>query len=397
MIHNILLVLLIILLVAKILGSIFEKIGLDSTLGELLTGIILGPSLLKLVEAHSIESFAMIGSVLILFIAGMKQQDIFEIYKDKKAMKLGLTLLFATTGLMFLFFYLIPAIFKVHLGIFQAIILALTFAVVDIGVPAKLLISKGLINTPAGRITIRASIVNIVFGLFLFTILTLFFSKSLTDVALKFGGMILFLAITVGLVLFLSKIAKYVMRLHIEEAEFSLAIILILALAYLTDVIGFSSVLGAFIAGVLISRTPFAEMRSFSDRVKALSFGLFIPIFFVWFGLEIKLAEILKYAALAGLIFLAYTLIRFLITYAFMKKYRVKTPLLIGASVLSVDVESLVIILVALQLGIFVTDIPLTLFAPSVLLSTLFIVLLVTIFSKIELKKVKGVLKKTKE
>jgi Kef-type K+ transport system membrane component KefB len=187
------------------------------------------------------------------------------------------------------------------------------------------------------------------------------------------------------------------MRLHIEEAEFSLAIILILALAYLTDVIGFSSVLGAFIAGVLISRTPFAEMRSFSDRVKALSFGLFIPIFFVWFGLEINLAQILKYAALAGLIFLAYILIRFIITYAFMRKYRVKTPLLIGASVLSVDVESLVIILIALQLGIFATDLPLTLFAPSVLLSTLFIVLLVTIFSKIELKKIKGVLKKAKE
>ena len=384
MIGNILLILLLILVFAKLLGAIFEKIGLDSTLGELLTGIILGPSLLNIVHAESIEAFAIIGSVLILFVAGMKQQDIEKIYQDKPALKIGLTLLIVTGIIMTAFFYFIPAFFGIKFTVFQALILGLAFAVVDIGVPAKVLISKGLINLPVGRITIRSSIVNILVGLLLFTIATVFISPNLHDILFKAGGIILFLAITVGIVYFLTKISKFVMKLHIEEAEFSLALIMVLALAYITEVIGFSSVVGAFLAGVLIAKMPFAETRSFEDKIKSISFGLFIPLFFVWFGLEIHLAEIWKHIILAVLIFLAYASIRFFITYAYMKKYKLKMPALISSSMLSVDVESLVIIMVALQLGIFLTDIPLTLFAPSVFFSTFFIVLLVAIFSKIE-------------
>jgi len=387
MVENILLLLLIVILAAKLIGAFFERIGLDSTLGELLTGVIFGPSVLNLIHAESIEAFAIIGSVLILFVAGMKQQDIGQIYKDKPALKIGLTLLLITAVVMTTFFYFVPRYFGLEFGIFQALILGLAFAVVDIGVPAKILISKGMINRPLGKITVRSAIVNIIIGLLLFTIATLFISPTLKDILIKAGGIILFLAITYGLIYFLSKISKFVMRLTVEEAEFSLALVLVLALAYLTEVIGFSSVLGAFIAGVLIARTPFAETRSFSDKVKSISFGLFIPLFFIWFGLEINLAEIWKHIILAILIFLSYASIRFIITYIYLKKYKMKMPALISSSMLSVDVESLVILMVALQLGIFITDIPLTLFAPSVFFSTFFIVLLVAIFSKIEKPK----------
>ena len=394
MIENILLLLLLLILTAKLIGALFERIGLDSTIGELLTGVIFGPSILNIVHAESIEAFAVIGSVLILFVAGMKQQDIGKIYKDKPALKIGLTLLLVTAALMTAFFYFVPRYFGLEFSIFQALILGLAFAVVDIGVPAKILISKGLINRPLGKITVRSAIVNIILGLLLFTIATIFISPNLQDILFKAGGIILFLAITYGLIYFLSKISKFVMRMHVEEGEFVMALIMVLALAYLTEVIGFSSVLGAFIAGVLIARTPFAETRSFSDKIKSISFGLFIPLFFVWFGLEIHLSEIWKHIILAVLIFLAYATIRFVITYSYMKKYKMKMPALISSSMLSVDVESLVILMVALQLGIFLTDIPLTLFAPSVFFSTFFIVLLVAIFSKIEKpKKAKKIVK----
>ncbi len=393
MIQNILLILLVLILSAKIIGSIFEKIGLDSTIGELLTGIVLGSSMLNIVEAKSIESFAIIGSVLILFIAGMKQQDIEEIYKDKPAIKIGLTLLIVTATIMSLFFYFIPRYFGIDFNLLQAIILGLAFAIVDVGVPAKVLISKGLINLPVGKIAVRSSIINIITGLFLFTIVTLLVSPNLTDIAIKTIGILLFLVLTVVLVYSLSKISKFVMRLHIEEAEFSLALVLVLALAYITEVIGFSSVLGAFIAGVLVARMPFAETRSFSDKIKSISFGLFIPLFFVWFGLEINLVEIWKYVILAVLIFFVYTSTRFVITYTYMKKYNLKMPYLLSSLMLSLDVESLVILMVALQLGIFVTNIPLTLLAPSVFFSTVLIVLLVALFSKME-KEIK--LKKNK-
>ncbi len=392
MIENILLILLLLLLSAKIMGGLFERFGLDATLGELLTGVIFGPSILNLIHAESIEAFAIIGSVFILFIAGMKQRDIEEIYKDKPAVKIGLTLLIATFIIMTAFFYFIPGFFGVKFSFLQASIMGLAFAVVDIGVPAKVLMSKGLMHLPIGRITVRSAIINIILGLSLFTLLTLLINPNLNDIAMKTGGIIVFLVLTVGLVYLLSKIVKWVVRYHIEEAEFSLAIILVLALAYFTEVIGFSSVLGAFIGGVLVAKMPFAETHSFSDKIKSISFGLFIPLFFVWFGLEIHLSEIWKYIGLAVLIFLIYASTRFIITYSYMKHYKFKMPALVSSSMLSVDIESLVILMIALRLGIFVTDIPLTLFAPSVFFSTFFIVLLVAILSR--KKKAKNIKKK---
>jgi Kef-type K+ transport system membrane component KefB len=391
MIDNIILVLLLLILSAKIVGSIFSKLGLDSSIGEMLTGIIFGTSALKLVDPASIESFAIIGSVLILFVAGMKQQDIEEIYKDRPSIKLGLLLLLVTTALMGFFFYLVPRQFGIEFSILQSIVLALAFAIVDIGVPAKVMISKGLIYLPVGRIAIRSAIINIISGLLLFTAATVMFSPDTYTILVKSIGIIAFTVFVILLIYALARLSKFVMRLHVDEAELSLAIILVLGLAYFTDAIGFSSMLGAFLAGVFVAKMPFAETRSFSDKIKSISFGLFIPLFFVWFGLSINLADVWKNIVLGLLVFFAYIIIRFAISYAFMKRAGLKMPALVSSSMLSVDVESLVVLVVAMQLGIFGTDIPLTLFAPSVFLSTVLIVILVAVFSKIEIVKQKGI------
>ncbi len=289
------------------------------------------------------------------------------------------------------FFYYIPRYFGIELSLLQAVVMGLAFAIVDIGVPAKVLLSKGILNMSAGRITLRSAIVNIIVGLLAFTVLSIFVDSNMSNIMIKGLGIVVFLVITVGLFYFFSKIAKFVIRFHIEEAEFTLAFLIVLGLAYLTEIIGFSSVLGAFIAGVLVAKLPFAETRSFSDKIKSISFGLFVPLFFIWFGLEINLAEIWEYLTLAVLIFVVYAGVRFIITYLYMKKYKFKMPGLISSSMLSVDIESLVILMIAIQIGIFTTSIPLTLFAPSVFFSTFFIVVLVAFFSKFEAKKHKKI------
>jgi len=234
MLDNVLLVLLIVILGAKVMGAIFQKIGLDATLGELLTGVLLGHSILNLVDPKSIEAFAIIGSVLILFVAGMKQRDIDEIYKDGKSMKIGITLLLIISLVMTAFFYYIPAKFGIQFSLFQALILALAFAIVDIGVPAKVLITKGLMNLPVGKITVRSAIVNILLGLLVFTLVTLFVDFTIKEFIIKFGGIIVFLLLILALVYLLARLSKFVMKLHIEEAEFSLALLLVLAFAYMT-------------------------------------------------------------------------------------------------------------------------------------------------------------------
>ena len=107
----------------------------------------------------------------------------------------------------------------------------------------------------------------------------------------------------------------------------------------------------------------------------------------MWFGLTIDLNEIWINLSLALLIFVAYVSIRFGITYWYLKVKRLSMPGLISTSLLSVDIESLVVLMIAVQIGIFASvgaDTPIALFAPSVLLSTLIVVVLVAVFSKIE-------------
>ena len=386
MIENILLILLILLLSAKLFGALFEKIGFDSSIGELLTGIIFGVSILNLIEAKSVEYFAIIGSVLILFVVGLKQRDIEDIYHDKKSIYLGLMMLFITSIVMTLFFYFIPRYFDINFSVIQSIVMGFAFAIIDVGVPAKILISKGLISLPVGKIVIRSAIIDIIAGLLMFTIASTIFNLNMSNVIIKLGGILLLAFLIVLLFYFFSNIAKYVIKTHIHEAEFSLALILILALAYLTEIIGFSSILGAFIAGVFIAKLPFSESTSFSDKIRGISFGLFVPLFFVWFGLEINLVDIMKNIVLALIIFVLYITIRFTIAYIYLKKNKLDAPLTISTSMLSVDVESLIVLMVAMNLGIFTNSEPLILFAPSVLLSTLFIVIFVAIFSKKEIK-----------
>jgi Kef-type K+ transport system membrane component KefB len=382
MIESVLLILLLTVFFAKLVGSFFDRIGLDSSVGELLTGIVLGTSMLKLVSAESIEPFAIMGSVLILFIAGIKEENVDEIYKDKKALHLGLLLLVVNTVMMSVLFYFVPPFFGITFNLFQAIVMGIAFGIIDIGVPAKVLISKGMIKSPEGKITIRAAILNIFIGLVLFTFVTVIMNADFMGMLLKIIQVLGFLVLTYILMLTLTKITPFFMKLHIEEAELSLALILILALAYITELLGLSNVLGAFIAGVLVARLPFAETKSFTDKIKSISFGIFIPLFFVWFGLTINLEEIFKNLLLAGIIFISYTALRFITTYIYLKKQNLAMPALISSSMLSVDVESLVILIIAIRAGIFTSDIPLTLFAPSVFLSTVLIVVLVAVFSK---------------
>jgi len=387
MIENILLILFLLILSAKIVGSVFGRMGLDSSVGELLIGIIVGPSVLKLISPSSVEEFAIIGSVLILFIAGMKQQSVKKIFMDKLAREIGLKLFFVTSILMGVFFYVVPHFFGITFSLLQVIILAIAFSIIDVGVPAKVMISKGLINSPVGRITIRSAIVNIVLGLLVFTFSSLFIDFSLFLILTKLVGIGLFVLIITALFSVMTKLSPFVARLHVEEAEFSLAIILVLLLAYLSEFIGFSSVLGAFLAGQIIGSMPFSETRSFTDKIKSISFGLFVPLFFVWFGLSIDLVDIWKNIGLGLLIFLAYVSIRFVLTYYLIKKNKLDHPLLVSSSMLSVDVESLVVLIIAMKIGIFSNSIPLSLFAPSVLLSTLFIVLMISAISFFDKKK----------
>jgi Kef-type K+ transport system membrane component KefB len=377
LISNILLALVLLIGVARIFGEICERLGLGAVIGELLTGLLLGPSILNWISPHDVESFAVVGSVLILFFAGLKQKHVDDLLRNTSAVVIALAMLVLTfVGIFFAF--------KGMFTITQIIFIALAYAVVDLGVPAKLLLSKNLLGSPFGQNVLNISVINILVGLLGLTGLTIFFSTSTTDVVLRLAGILGFAVLFTILFWSVNHLSRYIIMMEIEEAQFSVAFVLVLFLAYLSDALGFSTVLGAFLAGVIIAKMGFSGTRDFSEKLGAVGSGIFIPLFFAWFGLELNLGAIIDNIWIALAILVVAVVIKFTVCYVGARMYSLPKPGMTASSMLSLDVESLVILLLAVKISVFDSSFPLDVFAPAVLGSTLLVTILLKVFSKLE-------------
>jgi Kef-type K+ transport system membrane component KefB len=162
------------------------------------------------------------------------------------------------------------------------------------------------------------------------------------------------------------------------EAQFAITFALLLFMAYITQTIGLSSVLGAFFAGVLVSRSDFTNSKSFQEKINAIGEGLFIPIFFAWFGLGLTIFGshgMIAYLPAALFLFALSTVGKVGIGYFVASRHGTEKPLTVAASLVALDIESLVVLLIGNNLGVLDHTI-LQVFAPAVLLSAPTILLL---------------------
>ena len=129
-VSNVLLALFAVLTASLVLGEFFERIGLDAVIGYIIAGLLLGPSILNWVSPHAMEDFAVIGAILILFLAGLKEEDASALYKNKTAMFMGLGILIVSFVLIFI--VLSTPLMEVVAGksftFLQIVFLALAFA-----------------------------------------------------------------------------------------------------------------------------------------------------------------------------------------------------------------------------------------------------------------------------
>jgi len=259
--------------------------------------------------------------------------------------------------------------------------LALGYAIVDIGVPSKIMLSKGMLRDPTGKYAIKSSVINVTVGLLAVTGLVILNSTPET-IVLKIAGIFGFAAGFYILHEFIHKLDDYILMFEEAEAQFAITFSLLLGLSYATEIIGLSTVLGAFFAGIIVSRSDFSDSRAFQEKIKAIGLGLFIPVFFAWFGLGLNLESIIANIGAATFLFALSTVSKIGIGYVMSKMHGIDKPMTVATSLLSLDIETLVVLLIGIDLGIFGTEI-LQIFAPSVLLSTGTIVILYALLERI--------------
>ena len=374
-----LLVILLVLAMCFLLGELFSRLHLDSVVGYMIGGVILGPQVLNLINPELIGGFAEIGVLLIIFMSGMKVKRLRSIVEERTPLYFALTIFTATFIGVFLFFFL-------KLSLSQALFAALAYSVVDLGVPAKILLSKKIFDKPYGKLILNTAITNIIFGLLILVVVTILFSGgkgALLINSIKFVSFAIIVLIARNI---FAKFSRFLINLNIEQARLFISLILLIGLAYLSDALGLTSIIGAFLAGVIVAKGNYSERPSFMNQVDALASVFFVPLFFAWFGAEIDLVGVWNNLGISLTLLTLIMMIKFSVSYVLFKKNKQPMPGVAASSMLSLDVESMIILLIAVRIGVFQDNTMISIFAPMVPLTTVIVAVLVNIFGSMEMK-----------
>ena len=297
----------IILLAAKHLGELFKKINLPSLLGELVAGIILGPAVIGWIGGEKfLDVLAEIGIILAIFLAGFEQGDISELLQHKNT-SLSISAMSST----------IPILAVVLITQYQgytlltSLFLAVALGATSMGVSLRSLAGVDETQTRVGRTVIGSLVVNDITGLLLLTGVATYADISLgaggsigQQILESLGGVALCFAVFYIGIKTIPRLTHNFIDLDVEQAQFSLAVIIILVLAWFASTFGLSSIIGAFIAGLILSRSPVFETKTFHEKVLSVSYGFFVPVFFVMTGTYLEFANFFA-NALRALLFLA--------------------------------------------------------------------------------------------
>ncbi|HAF27858.1 MAG TPA: cation/H(+) antiporter [Bacteroidales bacterium] len=366
-----------IIFVSRFLGMIFKKIGQPSVIGEIIAGIILGPSLIgmyfpeftaALFPSHSLgnlQFLSQIGLILFMFIVGMELD--LKVLKTKAhdaivishasiiipfALGMGLAYFiyesFAPTGVQFSSF-----------GLFVGISMSIT----AFPVLARIVQERGINKTRIGTIVITCAAADDITGWSLLAAIIAIVKAG------SFISSIYTILLAVGYVLFMIKVVRPFLRrvgnLHSSRASLSKSIVAIFFLtlilsSYATEIIGIHALFGAFMAGAIMPDN--AKFRNiFIEKVEDVALVLLLPLFFVFTGLrtEIGLLNDPHLWKVTGLIILVAVTGKF-IGSALAAKYvgqNWKDSLTIGALMNTRGLMELVILNIGYDLGVLTPEI----------------------------------------
>lgn len=289
---NFLLAIVLIVILSKVLGEIFERMGMSSLLGEFSAGIILGASFLNLIRPSDVEQFAYMGVILLMFLAGYEETNIrFLMARERRISTISVVSLVITLIALFGF-----SRYILDLTNMQSLMFAFVFGLTDVAVSANALLLTGKIETDVGESLLGIAVIDTVVGIILLAFTVAFISTStFTEISAVLGKMLIFFLITIFIAKYLTKLVHKTVKMHTEKMEFSVAFASIFLLAYLADELNLAAVLGAYFAGLILQQSKDLASEHFSTTVKNIAYGFFISIFFAWVGLSTNLRMLPEY------------------------------------------------------------------------------------------------------
>ena len=271
------------LLGAKIFGELAERIGQPSVLGELLAGVILGPSVLGLVPlSQGIFLLAEIGVVLLLFEVGL-ETDLDELLRVG-----GPALAVALAGMVLPFAGGYALTRALGYPTITAIFVGAALTATSIGITARVLSELSALKTPEGQIILGAAVIDDVLGLVILAIVSKLAQTGTlsTLAALKSTGLaigFLLVAVVVGMPLG-KRLVHIVGRTSARGMLGAAAVAFAVFVAWGAKKAESAPIVGAFAAGLALART---NRRHDIDAALKPVVDIFAPVFFVYVGTEV--------------------------------------------------------------------------------------------------------------
>lgn len=297
--------LLILIVVARLLGQLFLRFHQPAIVGEMLAGVILGPSVLNFIQANAaLSGISELAVFLVVLSAGLEMQ-----FKDIVDALKGRGLILAVLA------FVIPMAAGVGVGIaysldtMRVIFLGLCVSITALPVAVRILQTFNLLDSDIARYSVATAVLNDITALLVLgVILNLPAQVSMESIGHSFlntGWKLAVLAsFIIGFNWVLQKLIQKGLRIQrwseklVEvvgtEALFGVLVVFVLAFGSVSEALGFHFVIGAFFAALLIDRDFFlaARYNEIDHTMRSITDGFLGPVFFATLGLEFNAATV---------------------------------------------------------------------------------------------------------
>ncbi|MBS0032323.1 cation:proton antiporter domain-containing protein [Chitinophaga sp. 22321] len=296
-----LLQIIVIMLVARLFGVIANKLRQPAVVGEIIAGVLLGPSLLgwampafsgflfPVESLKSLQFLSQIGLAFFMFIVGM-ELDINKIrHKAHDAVMISHASIIVPFFLgVWLAYFLFTRFAPPHVSFLSfALFMGIAMSITAFPVLARIVQERKLTHTPLGIMAITcAAADDITAWCILAVVVAIVNAGGLLSALVTILLAIVFVAVMLLAVRpWLGKTMKAQMDKGRQKAAVSLVFFILLIAAWLAEVIGIHALFGAFLAGVIMP--PAANIKQLlTDKLEDVSVMLLLPIFFVFTGLR---------------------------------------------------------------------------------------------------------------
>ncbi|HEY8461749.1 MAG TPA: cation:proton antiporter [Blastocatellia bacterium] len=275
---------------AKLAAEIFERLKQPAVAGEILAGVIIGPSVLGLVAPSELTgALSEIGVIFLLFLVGLetKPADIFRVGARAT--------LVAVLGVIspFIAGYLIMLAWGQ--SSIEAVFVGAAMVATSVGITARVLGQMRLLSLEVSRIILGAAVIDDILGLLILAVVSSLakeggvnYAQIATTAALAVGFTLLVILVGARAV---NRIHARVRNLKVGQSYLVFGLSLCLGLALVASYIGVAAIIGAFLAGMALSES--AEGSDMPHQAEAVT-EFMLPFFLTNIGMQLKLDALLN-------------------------------------------------------------------------------------------------------